>query len=131
MTLPENPRRLATFDDEAKAQVFRTLLLELYSAAEHAQVSQIAVQPGRRPATFEVWAPAHLVLRYLRVVLRAFQAGLKAHGLEALSRCAFLLYKIRSGDHRALENAADAVAEAVSLLKKAGCNEEWFEGAEG
>jgi hypothetical protein len=40
--------------------------------------------------------------------------------LDSLSRYAFLLHKIVNGDHKALENAPDAVHEAVSILQEGG-----------
>ena len=46
---------------------------------------------------------------------------------DSLSRVAFILHKIDQGDHKALENAPDAVSEAVAVMEGAGYSEEWFE----
>lgn len=49
--------------------------------------------------------------------------------LDALERCAFLLYKIHSEDVAALSNAPDAIAEAVKILRRVGRDDEWFSRA--
>ncbi len=47
--------------------------------------------------------------------------------LAALDRCAFLLWKISQGDHKALENAEDAAREAAGILTALGHADEWME----
>ncbi len=47
--------------------------------------------------------------------------------IESLQRCAFLLFKIDSGDPKASDNALDAAEEAARVLRAVGAEEEWFE----
>jgi len=46
--------------------------------------------------------------------------------LDALSRCAFVLFKIARGDPKALGNVANVVQASVKLLEEYGVQDEWM-----
>ncbi len=46
---------------------------------------------------------------------------------DSLSRVAFILHKIVQGDHKALDNAPDAIEEAMDVLEASGFSDDWFE----
>ncbi len=45
----------------------------------------------------------------------------------SLARVAFLLHKALWGDLQAMDNATDAIADAVRLLREANVDDEWME----
>ena len=47
--------------------------------------------------------------------------------LDALSRCAFVLFKITEGDEQAIDNAVEVVWASVKLLREYGEQDEWME----
>jgi len=47
--------------------------------------------------------------------------------LDALSRCAFVLFKITEGDEQAIDNAVEVVWASVKLLQEYGEQDEWME----
>lgn len=47
--------------------------------------------------------------------------------LDALSRCAFVLFKITEGDGQAIDNALDVVRDSIGLLEEYGERDEWME----
>jgi len=47
--------------------------------------------------------------------------------LDALSRCAFVLFKITEGDEQAIDNALNVVWDSVKLLQEYGEQDEWME----
>lgn len=47
--------------------------------------------------------------------------------LDALNRCAFVLFKINAGDPKALGNAAEVMQASVKLLREYGEQDEWME----
>ncbi len=53
--------------------------------------------------------------------------------LDALGRCAFVLFKITVGDPKALSNAAEVVRASANLLREYGEEDEWMRdlGSEG
>ena len=46
--------------------------------------------------------------------------------LDALSRCAFVLFKITEGDQKALGNSVEVVRDGVKLLEEYGEQDEWM-----
>ena len=46
--------------------------------------------------------------------------------LDALSRCAFVLFKITKGDQQAFGNAVEVVQASIQLLEKHGEQDEWM-----
>lgn len=46
---------------------------------------------------------------------------------DALTRAAFVLHKIASGDPKALENAEEVAGDSVKLLRELGVEDEWME----
>lgn len=59
-----------------------------------------------------------------RLVLATFISSEQA---DALERATFLLHKLLTGDHKAMENVEDAILSAVAVLDASGRNDEWME----